>query len=300
MDKKDFLKEFRAMQKLEKLSNRIFYLPPDPKTDRPILAAIVGDNQTLLIDAGNSSSHAKLFKEQLASHYISGDILALTHWHWDHVFGLYEMDIPSIANAITYNRLKELQSLSWEDKELDKRVAAGIEIPFCADAIKLELGSKREVIIPDPTMIIQKKMTLNLAGVTCIINHVGGDHSSDSVILYIPEEKALFLGDCLYANMYAKKWHYTIEKISSLLQEIEKYDAEVYFLSHHPAPLRKEEFASFVSLLKTSAKFTKKYNGNLEKITIEMSSYFQRELTEDDLELIGYFVNGHLQHGINS
>ena len=204
-----------------------------------------------------------------------------------------EMDMPSIANFMTYDKVKELQELSWEDKELDERVEAGIEIPFCADAIKLELGSKRKVIIPDPTIIFEKRIKLNLGGVTCIIEHVGGDHSPDSNLLYIPEEKMLFLGDCLYANMYAEKWHYTIEKMCKLLKKIEGYDAEMYFLSHHPAPLTKDEFASFVSLLKTSAILTKKHKGELEEIAAEMSSHFQRELTEDDLEIIRYFVNGY-------
>lgn len=281
------------MQTLEKLSDRIFYLPPYQKTDRPILAAIVGDNQTLLIDAGNSSNHAKHFKEQLASYHVTGDILALTHWHWDHVFGLREMDMPAIANFMTYDKVKELQELSWEDKELDGRVEAGIEIPFCADAIKLELGSMREVIIPNPTIIFEKRLKLNIGGVTCIIEHVGGDHSSDSNLIYIPEEKTLFLGDCLYANMYAEKWQYTIEKMYNLLGKIKDYDAEIYFLSHHPAPLTKDEFASFVSLLKTSAELTNKHKGNLEVISAEMSSHVGRNLTEDDLEIIRYFVNGY-------
>ncbi|MFE8695982.1 MBL fold metallo-hydrolase [Cytobacillus sp. FJAT-53684] len=280
------------MQSLVKLSDRLFYLPPYQKTDRPILAAVVGDHYTLLIDAGNSSSHANLFKKQLASYHITGDMLALTHWHWDHVFGLCEMNMPSIANSITYDKIKELQELSWEDKQLDERVEAGIEIPFCADAIKLELGSKREVIIPDPTILFEKQIKLNIGGVTCIIEHVGGDHSSDSNLIYIEEEKALFLGDCLYANMYAEKWHYTIEKMNKLLEKIEGYDATYFFLSHHPAPLTKDEFSSFVSLLKTSAELTKKHKGKLEEITAEMSSIFGRELTEDDLEIIEYFVNG--------
>lgn len=281
------------MQTLEKLSDRLFYLPPYQKTDRPILAAIVGDNQTLLIDAGNSSNHAKYFKEQLASYHVTGDILVLTHWHWDHVFGLSEMDMPSIANSMTYDKVKELQELSWEDKELDGRVETGIEIPFCADAIKLELGSVREVIIPNPTIIFEKRLKLNIGGVTCIIEHVGGDHSSDSNLIYIPEEKTLFLGDCLYANMYAEKWHYTIEKMYSLLGKIKDYDAEIYFLSHHPAPLTKDEFASFVSLLKTSAELTNKHKGKIEAIEAEMSSHFGRNLTEDDLEIITYFVDGY-------
>lgn len=281
------------MQTLQKLSNRLFYLPSYQKTDRPILVAIVGDDQTLLIDAGNSSNHAKQFKEQLASYHIIGDILALTHWHWDHVFGLCEMDMPSIANFITNDKITQLQQLSWEDKELDERVEAGIEIPFCADAIKLELGSNREVIIPNPTIIFEKRIRLNLGGATCIIEQVGGDHSSDSNLIYIPEEKALFLGDCLYANMYAEKWHYTIEKMCKLLEKIESYDAEIYFLSHHPAPLTKEEFDHFALLLKTSALLTKKHNGELKDVAEEMSSHFGRELTEDDLEIIRYFVNGY-------
>ncbi|MBP2079948.1 MBL fold metallo-hydrolase [Oceanobacillus polygoni] len=281
------------MQTLQKLSDRLFYLPAYQKTDRPILAAIAGDNQTLLIDAGNSSSHAQLFKEQLASYHITGDVLALTHWHWDHVFGLREMDMPTIANSMTYDQVKELQKLSWEDKELDERVEAGIEIPFCADAIKLELGSQREIIIPDPVLIFEKRMQVNLGGVTCTVEHAGGDHSPDSNLIYIQEEKALFLGDCLYANMYAEKWHYTIEKMSKLLEKIESYDAEVFFLSHHPAPLTKDEFARFATLLKTSAELTKKHKGDQGAIVKEMSSRFRRELTEDDFEIIGYFVNGY-------
>jgi glyoxylase-like metal-dependent hydrolase (beta-lactamase superfamily II) len=282
------------MQTLQKLSDRLFYLPPVQKTDRPILVAIVGDDQTLLIDAGNSSDHAKLFKEQLASHHISGDILALSHWHWDHVFGLSEMDMPSIANSMTYEKIKELQTFSWEDKELNERVESGVEIPFCADAIKLELGNDRNVTIPDPTLIFEKQVKLNLGGVTCFIEHVGGDHSPDSNLLYIPEEKMLFLGDSLYANMYAEKWHYTVEKMSKLLEKIEGYDAEIYFLSHHPAPLNKDELSSFATLLRISANLTKKYQGDAEKIKTEMSSYFQRELTEDDIEILTYFVNGYV------
>lgn len=292
MNVTNITKEYEFMQTLKKLSDRLFYLPPYQKTDRPILAAIVGDKQTLLIDAGNSSNHAKYFKEQLASYHLTGDILALTHWHWDHVFGLREMDVPSVANSMTYNKVKELQKLSWEDKELDGRVEAGIEIPFCADAIKLELGSMREVIIPDPTIIFDKQIKLNIGGVTCIIEHVGGDHSPDSNLIYIAEEKTLFLGDCLYANMYAEKWHYTIEKMYKLLEKIEGYDVEIFFLSHHPAPLTKDEFTSFVSLLKTSAELTNKHKGKIEAIVEEMSSLFDRDVTEDDLEIIEYFVNG--------
>lgn len=284
------------MQDLYRLSERIYYLSPYQETDRPILAAVAGDERTLLIDAGNSAAHAKLFKEKLASFQISGDLVALTHWHWDHVFGLAEMNLPSIANSLTFEKIKEIQKYSWEDDALDKRVEEGIEIPFCADAIKLELGSNREVIISDPVVIFEKRLEVHLGGVTCIIEHVGGDHSPDSNLIYIREEKALFLGDCLYANMYASKWHYTTEKMSRLLNKIEKYDAKTYFLSHHPGPLTKDEFTDFTALLKTSMELTVKHKGNSEAVKTEMAQQFQRALTEDDLEIITYFVNGYPQN----
>lgn len=283
----------KTMQTLHKLSNRIFYLSPYQPTDRPILGAIVGKNHTLLIDAGNSSQHAKLFIEQLSASSIKVDMLILTHWHWDHVFGLSEIGIPSIANSRTLKKIMELQNYSWEDKELDERVESGIEIPFCANAIKLELGSERNVHIPNPSIIFEKELQLNLGGVTCIIERVDCDHSMDSNLIYIPEEKALFLGDCLYANMYAEKWHYTILRMEQLLKKIKSYDAETYFLSHHPAPLTRESFHEFTSLLKKGAYLTRIHHGNLEAISIALSAQLQRELTEEDMEIIHYFVNGY-------
>ncbi|MCP3738120.1 MBL fold metallo-hydrolase [Rossellomorea sp. BNER] len=280
------------MQKLKQISNNIFYLPSYQETDRPILAAIVGEERTLLIDAGNSSSHAKLFQDQLEEHNISGDWLVLTHWHWDHIFGMSEVQLPIIAHSMTHDKIKELQELSWEDRFLDQRVKEGIEIPFCADAIKKELGSQRDIFLPNPDLIFETRIEVNLGGRTCVIEHVGGDHSHDSSIIYIPEDKVLFLGDCLYANLYAKEWNYTVEKMLNLIHRIEKYDAETFFLSHHDAPLTQIEFRSFLTLLKCTADLTKKYGGGREVIISEMAKRFQRSLNELDLEIIGYFVNG--------
>ncbi|MCM3711399.1 MBL fold metallo-hydrolase [Sporosarcina luteola] len=280
------------MQKLTKVSDRLYYLPPVQVTDRPILGAIVGEEKTVLIDSGNSSQHAKLFLQQLEEIGVRADLLILTHWHWDHVFGMREIAVPSISCKETYANIREMQSLSWEDKDLDQRVEEGTEIPFCADAIKEEFGSERDIQVQLPTIVFENRMTIYVGGVTCEIEHIGGDHSSDSCIVFIPEEKALFLGDCLYANLYAEKWNYTVGKILKLVQQLEKYDADIYFLSHHPAPLPKEEFNSFLQLLKNSALLTQKHDGNEEAIRQEMASTLQRELNEEEIETIGYFVNG--------
>jgi glyoxylase-like metal-dependent hydrolase (beta-lactamase superfamily II) len=280
------------MQKLKQISNRILYLPPYQETDRPILAAIVGEEKTLFIDAGNSSSHARLFISQLEERNISGDWLVLTHWHWDHIFGMSEFQVPIISHSITLEKIKELQKLSWEDRDIDLRVKEGTEIPFCANAMKIELGNQRDILLSEPDITFETRMEINLGGLSCVIEHVGGDHSDDSCIVYIREEKCLFIGDCLYANLYSEKWNYTIENMLQLISKIEKYDAETFFLSHHEAPLTKEEFGSFIKLLKDAALLTKKYKGEQEAIFREMSERLHRGLNELEIETIDYFING--------
>ena len=278
------------MQQLIQMSKRILYLTPYQETDRPLLAAIVGDRKTLLIDAGNSSSHAKLFLEQLGELHIKGDWLVLTHWHWDHVFGLKEM--PIISRSQTLQHITELMDVTWTDCALDKRVELGIEIPFCAEAIKKELGMNRDITLCLPELTFDSRMTIDLGGVSCVIEHVGGDHSSDSSLIYIPEEKILFIGDCLYPNIYASKWNYTIEKSRRLVEQLEKYDANIIFLSHQEAPLTKAEFEEELLLLKNTAFLAEKFQGDQEKIKREMSAHLQRELTEDEEETICFFVHG--------
>jgi hypothetical protein len=46
---------------LKKLSDRIYYLPNEEETDRPVLGYINGDKYSLAVDVGNSSKHVEKF-----------------------------------------------------------------------------------------------------------------------------------------------------------------------------------------------------------------------------------------------
>ncbi|MGE6611045.1 MBL fold metallo-hydrolase [Peribacillus sp. NPDC076916] len=283
------------MQTLQHLSKHIAYLPPVQETDRPVLAAVTGNKKTLIIDAGNSVRHAQLFKDELLRHDISGNFLVLTHSHWDHVFGLENIKIPVICQEKTYTNMKDMQQLSWEDQALDQRVEEGTEILFCADAIKLEHGTNREITFPLPDIIFEKTMTIDLGNITCIIEHVGGDHAQDSCIIYVQEEKTLFLGDCLYANLYAEKWNYTAEQASLLIKKIEAYDAETYILSHHARPCSRQEMEAELKLMKECARTVVKHRGNQDLMEQELAKELKRDLTEDELETVRFFVNGYVE-----
>ncbi|CAM3583328.1 MBL fold metallo-hydrolase [Aeromicrobium ponti] len=281
------------MQTLKKITDRFWYQTPVSETDRPILGAVIGDKMTLMIDAGNSEAHASYFLSELEKHHIPAPSMAvLTHWHWDHIFGLPALDMLSIASSLTKTEMERLKPFQWTDEALDERVRSGVEIEFCASAIKKEFGSDRDIKIKLPDITFEKRLEIDLGGVTCQLQHVGGDHSADSVVVYIKEEKILFLGDAIYANLYSSKWNFTSGRMLKLLDSIEKFDADTYILSHWKA-LSRAEYMQEAELLRKAAQLTMQLNGEKAEIKKAYRAYKNRELNENELEVIEYFVNGY-------
>jgi len=66
---------------IRQLTFRFFYMP----VDRPILGAVLGDERTLYIDAGNSKRHTAAFRDAVraAREGTRDEVTALTHWHWE-------------------------------------------------------------------------------------------------------------------------------------------------------------------------------------------------------------------------
>lgn len=277
---------------LKKISDNIYYLPANHETDRPILAAIVGSERTLIVDAGNSTAHVELFFSELEKAGIKTvDYVAITHWHWDHVFGIAAMNKPTIAHVETRKEIEKMKSYDWSDEALNKRVEEGIEIPFCAEMIKKEFKNREDIKIALPDIIFEDKLAIDLGGVNCIIENVAGDHSIDSTIIYVVEDKVIFLGDCLAPDLYCKEWKYTNEKLSLLLEKIESYGADVYVESHLE-PTKKAEFQRIIDEMRSIGDVVKSNNGKGDKMVVELKSRLNRDLNEDDHEMVNYFING--------
>ncbi|WP_102275169.1 MBL fold metallo-hydrolase [Cytobacillus massiliigabonensis] len=281
------------MQTLVKISKRFWYQTPVSETDRPILGVVIGDKRSLMIDAGNSEEHAKYFLRELEKNNIlQPSIVVLTHWHWDHTFGLSGLDMISIASSRTKKELEKQVPFEWNDAALDERVKAGVEIEFCANAIKKEYGRERNITITLPEITFETKMEIDLGGVTCQLQHVGGDHAQDSVIVYVKEEKILFLGDAIYANLYSSKRNHTVKRTLQLLDNIDQFDAEIYILSHWK-PVSQEEYQQEANLLRRVARLTERFAGKNEEIVKAYQAIVKRDLNEDELEVIEYFINGY-------
>ncbi|MDQ0819020.1 glyoxylase-like metal-dependent hydrolase (beta-lactamase superfamily II) [Bacillus pumilus] len=135
------------MHTIKKIGQTFTYITSVSLTDRPILGMVEGNNKTLMIDAGNSEDHAKFFiKETLKHENAKPDLVVLTHWHWDHIFGLSVLsDTVSIASARTRKEMEKLLPFSWSDEAIDERVREGTEIEFCAKAVKEEYKNHRDI-----------------------------------------------------------------------------------------------------------------------------------------------------------
>lgn len=281
---------------IQNITQRIRFLPADHQTDRPILAAISGANQTLLVDAGNSPAHAQLFLQKLArdESFPEPSYLVLTHWHWDHIFGTKAMGLPTFAHQETRHEMAKMLDWDWSDAALDQRVAAGIEIPFCADMIKKEFPGelRQEIALQLPQITFSTKMEIELGGLTCRFEHVGGDHAHDSIVVYVVEEKTLFLGDCLAPAIYAPERFYVPEHFLTLLDRVEAFGAEIFVESHMPGPQTKAEFTHELTELRRVAEAVLRQNGDEAAVLASLPKLLQRDLRDDDQPTIQEFLRG--------
>ncbi|WP_312114106.1 MBL fold metallo-hydrolase [Brevibacillus reuszeri] len=287
--------QVREKQEIVRLNDHVLYLPASHETDRPILAAISGTSRTLIMDAGNSPAHAALFLRGLSVYDLPRtELVALTHWHWDHIFGLSQMNLPAIAHVRTKFEMEKLAEMAWSDAALDQRVEEGIEISFCADMIKKELPGllRNEISIVPPTLVFEDRLEIDLGQVTCILQHVGGDHAQDSIVLYVKETKTLFLGDCLAPDIYTRDWNYSPAAFLELLSKIEAFDADTYVESHS-APMPKSQFQREMNEMKQMAQAVMQNRGDKNAVHAHLTEAFNREWTQTDVELLDYFLNGY-------
>lgn len=227
---------------LTKLTDKIYYLPHNPDVDRPMLAYIKGEKFTLAIDAGYSHLHVNDFYNAInESSFKIPDFTVITHWHYDHTFGMYATKGTTIAHKNTNIFLKK-QIENAKDKNYIN-ILKSEDIHF-----NKEYNGINELNIVTSDLEFTNNLTINLGNITAYIFHTISPHSEDTTCIYIPEEKVLFLGDStsedFFNNGYMDK-----EKLESLIKTIESFDCEYCILSH-AEPLRKTDLLAYLNSIK--------------------------------------------------
>lgn len=276
------------------LTPHVHWLAPEHSGDRPVLGVISGTQGTLIVDAGNSPSHANLLLNELAGlHLAPAKFVAITHWHWDHVFGIHTLNLPTFAHSETRRIVTAMAALDWSDEALDRRVVEGQEIAFCRDNIKLELPDRSGLILRPPDIAFSDPLTIDLGGVTCQLVPVGGDHASDSVVVYVPEDKVMFIGDCLCEDLYSRAPRYTPRKLLPLIDKLLAYDVDFYLEGHAPQPISGQQMIKDLNAMKMICNTVSDLvPAELPEIIEALQIKLGAAPDEDQLEFIAALLNG--------
>ena len=173
---------------LKKLSEHIWYMPFEQERDRPNLGYVKGDSWSLAIDAGHSEVHMKEFYDLLQKEGLPlPSLTVITHWHWDHTFAMHAINGLSLANKKTNEHLLEC---------IAKIAENGSDVFLnISESIRKEYEGGKEMIVVPADMLFEGEMTLELGGCTVKAMESQAPHTDDSTLIYICEDKTLFLGD---------------------------------------------------------------------------------------------------------
>ena len=108
--------------------------------------------------------------------------------------------------------------------------------PQHAANIKEEMPAPRNVRVARADTLFEEGLDLELGGVTVRVRHVGGDHAADSTVMYVEQDRLLFLGDALYESTGGEAGGtartLTAERAFPLLDAVLAFDAELYVEGH--------------------------------------------------------------------
>lgn len=174
--------------KLERLTDRVWVLPYEEERDRPNLVYIRGDRWSLAVDAGHSDDHVSAFYEALDNAGLPlPDLTVLTHWHWDHTFGMHAVHGLCLANARTAQYLRGFR---------DKIEREGRESFLSMDgSIRAEYRGNKPVVVMPADMVFTGEMALDAGNCPIRLFQAEAPHTDDSTLIHAVDEGVLILGD---------------------------------------------------------------------------------------------------------
>lgn len=231
---------------LIKLTDRIYYMLHNEETDRPILGYIKGDNYSLMVDAGNSKKHVQLFLDELSKLGLPYPIyVVLTHSHWDHTYGLCGLNAVSIACRKTNEYLDDMSKWEWTDDAMQDRLNNGEDIEFCDTMIRKEYPIREEIRVKTADVVFESGLLIYLGNISCEIKKIESSHSDDCVVVYVPQEKIIFIGDIICEDLHHGEPVYYRDKLKSLIESMKAIDFNTALFGHLP-PLTKQEVISML------------------------------------------------------
>ncbi len=215
---------------LNRLTERVWVYPYEERRDRPNLSYIRGDNWSLAVDAGHSEEHTREFYNALEEEGLPlPQLTVITHWHWDHTFGMHAVHGLCLANERTNQYLDAFR------KCLEKE---GTEFFLEMDErIRNEYEDGKPVVVTLADLVFRGEMLLDAGNCPIRVFQAEAPHTDDSTLIEIPGEKLLILGDCTGGAF--PEWTVDQTLADKLAQTVREVNPEIC-LPGHWTPLSPE------------------------------------------------------------
>lgn len=215
---------------LNRLTERIWVYPFEEERDRPNLSYIRGDNWSLAVDAGHSEDHVREFYGALETAGLPlPKLTVITHWHWDHTFGMHAVHGLTLANERTNRYLADF-------RERLAREGTGFFLEMDG-SIRKEYAGGKPVVVTPADMVFHTEMLLDPGGCPVRIFRAEAPHTDDSTLVEVPGEKVLILGDS--TGGVFPDWTMDPALAGKLAETVEKIRPEIC-LPGHWTPLTPE------------------------------------------------------------
>lgn len=174
--------------KLIKLSDRVWYYPYESDRDRPNLGYIKGDHWSMAVDAGHSAAHTEEFYNALREEGLPlPSLTVVTHWHWDHTFGMHAVNGLCVANVKTNQYLLDFRNKLLRD---------GSEFFFdIHETIRREYCDNTPVVVKPADIVFEGELLLDAGNCPIRLFQAVSPHTDDATLVQVVDEKILFLGD---------------------------------------------------------------------------------------------------------
>ena len=195
--------------RLEEVSPGIYaYLQPDWSWSLSNTGFIVGKRGVIAVDACSTASRTQAFADAIRR-VSQAPVRALvnTHHHGDHTFGNYRFPGAAIiAHEKCRQRVLELG-------------LAPMNLP--------PVGNWGDLELDPPLVTFEERLTLWADDLRLEVLFVGPAHTSNDVVVWVPERRVLFAGDIVFKGctpfvLEGCIWHYfeTLERLRGLGAEV--------------------------------------------------------------------------------
>ncbi|MBZ0303072.1 MAG: MBL fold metallo-hydrolase [Anaerolineae bacterium] len=219
---------------LQPILEHMWFYPPDstPETTQPGVGIITTTNATILVDAGNGPRHARQIRTALRQMDAPPvQYVLYTHHHWDHTFGgqVWTGSLIAAHDQCRALLLDRYGSHPWNAHAIQEQASLNPARAPVLRAIDRAVDDWSTFRLALPHITFSHRMILEVDDLTLTLEHIGGQHAADSMIIHAGS--VLFLGDCYYPPPHLRQPGDTPDY--AMMEMLLEHPVEIYIDAHH-------------------------------------------------------------------